>query len=65
MSKAIVFSGQGAQTVGMGKDLADTFPECKELYDIADETLGFSISKICFTFDQPFSQKKHIYGTTQ
>lgn len=46
--KAIVFAGQGAQAVGMGKDLADAYPECKKLYDRADEVLGCSISKICF-----------------
>jgi len=49
MSKrAIIFSGQGAQFVGMGKDLADAFPACKALYDKADEVLGYSLSKICF-----------------
>ena len=49
MSKrAIIFSGQGAQFVGMGKDLADKFPACKALYDKADEVLGYELSKICF-----------------
>jgi [acyl-carrier-protein] S-malonyltransferase len=49
MSKrAIIFSGQGAQFVGMGKDLADAFPACKALYDKADEVLGYELSKICF-----------------
>ncbi|MDD5520471.1 MAG: ACP S-malonyltransferase [Kiritimatiellae bacterium] len=46
--KAIVFAGQGAQAVGMGKDLADTYPECKALFDKADEVLGFKLSKLCF-----------------
>jgi [acyl-carrier-protein] S-malonyltransferase len=46
--KAIIFSGQGAQFVGMGKDLADAFPACKALYDKADEVLGYELSKICF-----------------
>lgn len=49
MSKrAIIFSGQGAQFVGMGKDLADRFPACKALYEKADEVLGYELSKICF-----------------
>ena len=48
MSTAVIFSGQGAQSVGMGKDLVDAFPACKELYDIADKTLGYSLSEICF-----------------
>ncbi|MFC1498296.1 ACP S-malonyltransferase [Verrucomicrobiota bacterium] len=47
-SKAIVFAGQGAQFVGMGKDLAETYPACKELFNKADEVLGYEISKICF-----------------
>lgn len=46
--KAVVFAGQGAQFVGMGKDIADAFPECKELFGRADEVLGFSLSDICF-----------------
>ena len=45
---AFLFSGQGAQYVGMGKDLAEAFPEAKALYDRADETLGFALSEVCF-----------------
>ncbi|MCL1909666.1 MAG: ACP S-malonyltransferase [Kiritimatiellaeota bacterium] len=43
-----LFAGQGAQAVGMGKDLAEAFPECAALFARADEILGFPISKICF-----------------
>lgn len=46
--KAIVFAGQGAQAVGMGKDLSDAYPECKALFDRADEVLGLKLSKLCF-----------------
>jgi [acyl-carrier-protein] S-malonyltransferase len=46
--KAAVFAGQGAQFVGMGKDLAEAYPECRDLFVKADDVLGFSLSKICF-----------------
>lgn len=46
--KAIVFAGQGAQFVGMGKDLAAAYPECRALFSKADEVLGFPLSKVCF-----------------
>ena len=48
MKRAIVFPGQGSQTVGMGKDFADAIPECKALFDQANEILGYDLSKICF-----------------
>lgn len=43
---AFVFPGQGSQTVGMGKDLADQFPVVKQIFEEADSILGFSLSKL-------------------
>ena len=49
MSKAVVlFSGQGAQSVGMGKDLVANYPIAKELFTKADAAIGFSLSEIMF-----------------
>jgi [acyl-carrier-protein] S-malonyltransferase len=46
--KAYVFPGQGAQFVGMGKDLYDNFDSVKSLFKQADEAVGYSLTKICF-----------------
>ncbi|MGZ9222599.1 MAG: ACP S-malonyltransferase [Anaerolineales bacterium] len=43
---AFVFPGQGSQTVGMGRDLAEGYPSAKETFDEADSILGFSLSSL-------------------
>jgi [acyl-carrier-protein] S-malonyltransferase len=43
-----LFAGQGSQYVGMGKDLFESFPEAKAVFDKADKVLGFPISDLCF-----------------
>jgi [acyl-carrier-protein] S-malonyltransferase len=49
MSKiAYIFPGQGSQSVGMGKDLFDNFQAAREIFEEADDALGFSLSKMCF-----------------
>jgi [acyl-carrier-protein] S-malonyltransferase len=49
MSKtAFIFPGQGSQYSGMGKDLADTFAVARQLFEEADDALGFKLSDLCF-----------------
>ncbi len=45
---AFIFAGQGAQYVGMGKELAENIAVCREVFEEADNALGFEISKLCF-----------------
>jgi|CXWL01.1.fsa_nt_gi [acyl-carrier-protein] S-malonyltransferase len=53
MSKiAYIFPGQGSQSVGMGKDLFDNFSVAREVFEAADDALGFSLSEMCFVGDE-------------
>ena len=45
---AFIFPGQGSQTVGMGKDLHDGFPEARAVFDAVDAALGEKLSRLCF-----------------
>src|SRR4029453_7372447 len=45
---AFIFPGQGSQHPGMGKDLAEKFPAARQVFEEADEALGFSLSDLCF-----------------
>ena len=54
MSKtALFFAGQGAQTVGMGKDLAGKFPSAKAWFDRANAALGYDLAAVCFNGPEP------------
>jgi len=45
---AYIFPGQGSQKVGMGQDLYNDCPQAKEIFQEADDALGFSLSRLCF-----------------
>jgi [acyl-carrier-protein] S-malonyltransferase len=50
MSKtALLFAGQGAQVVGMGKDLAQNFPAAKHWFERANSALGYDLAAVCFS----------------
>ena len=49
-----LFAGQGSQYVGMGKEMFNSFPESKTIFEKADNVLGFSISDLCF--NGPFEE---------
>ncbi|MCI2398649.1 ACP S-malonyltransferase [Aliiroseovarius subalbicans] len=52
MSRAFVFPGQGAQSIGMGKALADAYPAAKAVFDEVDEALGESLSSLIWEGEQ-------------
>jgi len=45
---AFLFPGQGAQYVGMGKEIASVYPEAKNVFEVANECLNLDITKLCF-----------------
>jgi [acyl-carrier-protein] S-malonyltransferase len=59
--KAILFPGQGSQIIGMGLEFYNNFPKIKKLFEEADETLGFKISKIIL--EGPESELKLTQNT--
>jgi [acyl-carrier-protein] S-malonyltransferase len=46
---AFLFPGQGSQYVGMGKQLCEQFPQAKKIFAEAEDALGFSLSRLCFS----------------
>ena len=52
MSRAFVFPGQGAQTIGMGRDLAQAYPAAKAVFDEVDEALGEKLSTLIWEGEQ-------------
>jgi [acyl-carrier-protein] S-malonyltransferase len=58
---AYVFPGQGAQYVGMGRDFIEKYPAAKELFERADEVLGFSLTELCL--NGPEEELKLTYHT--
>lgn len=66
---AAIFPGQGAQLVGMGKDVAEQFPAAREAFQRADAVLGFSLSSLCFEgpaerLEQTDIQQPAIFATS-
>ncbi|MGF7048691.1 [acyl-carrier-protein] S-malonyltransferase [Paenibacillus sp. DS2015] len=58
---ALVFPGQGAQSVGMGKDIYDTVAEARQVFELADRSLGFSLTSMIF--EGPDSELKKTFNT--
>lgn len=58
---AFVFPGQGAQAVGMGKDVYDALPNSRAVFEKGDEVLGFPLSKLIF--EGPDSELKQTVNT--
>ncbi len=59
MKTAFIFSGQGAQASGMGKELYENFDCVKKVFDKADEALGLKISDICFNQDERLNETEY------
>jgi len=56
---AVMFSGQGAQKTGMGKEFYDNFDICKKTFDEASEALGMDVAALCFKPDERLNQTEY------
>ncbi len=61
MKKAYLFPGQASQYVGMGKDMYETFPEIREMFDLANEIMEMDLKTVCF--EGPEEQLKQTFIT--
>ena len=61
MGYGIVFPGQGAQYVGMGKELIENYPVAREVFEQADDALGFPLTKLCL--EGPEEELRLTYHT--
>jgi [acyl-carrier-protein] S-malonyltransferase len=57
-----LFPGQGSQYPGMGKDLAEKFPAARQIFEEADDALGFALSELCFSGP---AERLHLTENTQ
>ena len=57
MKTVFMFSGQGAQYAGMGKELYQNYAVAKDIFDRADAVLGYSIKDICFQDEKKLGKK--------
>lgn len=60
MKTAFLFPGQGAQVVGMGKELYETYPIARQLVDKANQIVGFNLSQLCFAGPESELNKTNI-----
>ena len=65
MKTVFMFSGQGSQYVGMGKELYDNFEEAKVVFDKADLILGYSIKEIMFNNEELLNDMETTLPTHQ
>ncbi|WP_314061038.1 ACP S-malonyltransferase [uncultured Vagococcus sp.] len=59
MKVAFVYSGQGAQYVGMGQELYDNYPTYRQVFDEASEVLGFDMAALCFNEDTALNETEY------
>jgi len=60
---ALLFPGQGSQSVGMGKDLAARYPEARAVFEEADDVLGADLSRLAWDFARSFTVKSSKQAT--
>lgn len=57
--RVFMFPGQGSQYIGMGKDFYESFPEAKEIYELASDAAKLDVAKLCFEEEEKLNQTEY------